>query len=115
MSSLPLTRLTYLDLQNNEIIKIEGQSFDTIPSLQTLLLGGKVYTFQWSLKVLIHKISNCNKRYLNINFQETNLSVLVSSKDFKTGSKIPQHYLTSNQERVLNVKRHCLHLMHVLI
>ena len=54
MSSLPLTRLTYLDLQNNEIIKIEGQSFDTIPSLQTLLLGGKVYTFEWSLKVLIH-------------------------------------------------------------
>ena len=42
MSLLPLASLKYLDLRNNEIIKIEGQSFGSIPSLETLLLGGMI-------------------------------------------------------------------------
>ena len=41
ITSVPLSTLTYLDLQNNDINKIEGKCFQTLPHLETLLLGGK--------------------------------------------------------------------------
>jgi Leucine-rich repeat (LRR) protein len=41
ITSVPLSTLTYLDLQNNDINKIEGKCFQNLPYLETLLLGGK--------------------------------------------------------------------------
>ena len=40
ITTVPLAKLTYLDLQNNEIIKIGGNTFEFLNSLTTLLLAG---------------------------------------------------------------------------